>query len=111
MEIRTVGDIAVVVMVPRFDAYTAGDVEKVLKDQITKGTKNIIADFSNNEYIASAGLRVLLSTAKSLHNSGGQIVLFAMNPRVYEVFEMSGFTQIFKIFNSQKEALESLKST
>jgi anti-anti-sigma factor len=111
MKIKTVGDISITVIVPRFDAYTAGDVEKELKDQMAKGTRKIVADFSNNEYIASAGLRVLLSTAKSLHNSGGQIVLFAMKPRVYEVFEMSGFTQIFKIFNSQKEALESLKST
>jgi anti-anti-sigma factor len=109
MDIRTIGDISVAVIVPRFDAYTANDVETVLRDQIAKGTKKIILDFSQTEYIASAGLRVLLSAAKSLHNSGGQIVLFSMKPYVYEVFEISGFTQIFKIYASQQEALESLK--
>jgi anti-anti-sigma regulatory factor len=46
-------------MAHRFDAYTAGDAEKVLKDQIAKGTKKIIVDFSKTEYINSAGLRVL----------------------------------------------------
>ena len=109
METRIIGDISVAVIVPRFDAYTANDVERVIRDQIAKATKKIIVDFSGTEYIASAGLRVLLSAAKSLHNSGGQIVLFSMKPQVYEVFEISGFTQIFKICASQQEAIEGLK--
>jgi len=109
MEIKTIGDIVVAVMIPRFDAYTANDVETVFRDQIAKGTKKLIVDFSQTEYIASAGLRVLLSAAKSLQKSGGQIVLFSMKPYVYEVFEISGFTQIFKIYASQQEALASLK--
>jgi anti-anti-sigma factor len=109
MEIRTIGDVTAVAIMPRFDAYTASDVEMVLHDQIKKGTKKIIVDFSQTEYIASAGLRVLLSTAKSLKKSGGEIILFSMKPYVYEVFEISGFTQIFRICSSQQEALESLK--
>jgi anti-sigma B factor antagonist len=108
-ETRTVGDISVAVMVPRFDAYTANDVETGLRDQIAKGTKKIIVDFSQTEYIASAGLRVLLSVAKSLKNSGGRFALFSMKPQIYEVFDVTGFTQIFKIYASREEALDSLK--
>ena len=111
MELKTIGDVTAVVMVPRFDAYTANDVETTLKDQIAKGTKKIVVDFSQTEYIASAGLRVLLSIAKQLQKLSGQIVLFSMKPYVYEVFEISGFTQIFKICSSQQQALESLKSS
>jgi anti-anti-sigma factor len=109
MEIRTEGNTAIAVMVPRFDAYTANDVEAALRDLIVKGTKNIVCDFSQTEYVASAGLRVLLSSAKSLQRSGGQILLSSMKPYVHEVFEISGFTQIFKVFDSQKEALQTLK--
>ncbi len=109
MDVKTIGDISVAVVVPRFDAYTANDVETMLRDQMAKGTKKLILDFSQTEYVASAGLRVLLSAAKSLHSSGGQMVLFSMKPQVYEVFEISGFNQIFKIYASQQEALESLK--
>jgi anti-anti-sigma factor len=108
MEVKTEGDVTIVVIVPRFDAYTANDVEMVLRDLIAKGVKKLICDFSQTEYIASAGLRVLLSAAKSLQKSGGQIILVSMKPYVHEVFEISGFTQIFKICNSQKEALQSL---
>lgn len=109
METKTIDDICIITIMPRFDAYTANDIETILKTQITKGTKKIIADFSKTEYIASAGLRVLLSTAKKLNNNGGKIVLSTMKPQIHEVFEISGFTQIFKIYPSQKEALEDLK--
>ena len=109
MEIRTVGDVTETSIMPRFDAYTANDVEMVLQDLIAKGTKKIICDFSQTEYVSSAGLRVLLSAAKNLQKSNGQIVLFSMKPYVREVFEISGFTQIFKIYASQQEALASLK--
>jgi anti-anti-sigma factor len=108
MEIRTKDNATIVTMVPRFDAYTANEVEAVIKDLIVKGNKEIICDFSQTEYVASAGLRVILSSAKSLQSSGGHILLISMKPYVYEVFEISGFTQILKILNSEKEALQSL---
>ena len=111
MEIRKEGDVSIAVMVPRFDAYTANAVETVLRDLIANGAKKIVCDFSQTEYVASAGLRVLLAAAKSLQKSGGQILLVSMKPYVHEVFEISGFSQIFKIFASQKEALQSLNQS
>jgi len=108
MDVKTEGDITIAVIVPRFDAYTASEVETVLKDLIAKGTKKVICDFSQTDYVASAGLRVLLSSAKNLQKCGGQILMISMKPYVREVFEVSGFTQIFKVFNSQDEALQAL---
>jgi len=108
MDVKTEGDITIAVMVPRFDAYTASDVETTLKDLISKGAKKVICDFSQTDYVASAGLRVLLSSAKSLQKCGGQILMVSMKPYVHEVFEVSGFTRIFKVFDSQEEALQTL---
>ena len=79
METKTIGDITTAVIVPRFDAYTAGDVEISLRE-LLKNTKKLVLDFSHTEYIASAGLRVLLSVAKNLRNSNGQIALSSMKP-------------------------------
>ena len=108
MEIKTEGDITVAFIVPRFDAYTANEVDLALRELIVKGSKKIVCDFSQTDYVASAGLRVLLSSAKSLQKLGGQIVMASLKPYVHEVFEISGFTQLFKIYNSQSEALQSL---
>ena len=109
LEIQTQGDVTIVVLVHRFDAYSSNDIELALKDLISKGTRKLLCDFSQTDYVASAGLRVLLSVAKNLQKLGGQIALSSMKPYVHEIFEISGFTQIFKIFDSQKEALQSLK--
>jgi anti-anti-sigma factor len=109
MEIRTECDVTIAIMVARFDASNANDIEMVLQGLIAKGVKKLICNFSQTEYIASAGLRVLLSAAKSLQKSGGQILIVSMKPFVKEVFEISGFSQIFKVYASQNEALQSLK--
>jgi anti-anti-sigma factor len=111
METKTENDITIAFMVPRLDASNANSVEAEFRELLAKGTKKIICDFSQTDYVASAGLRVLLSTAKSLQKLGGQILLVSMKPYVFEVFEISGFTQIFKIFGSQKEALQILNKT
>ena len=109
MEIRTVNEVKVAVLVSRFDAYNAKEVETALKELIESGTKKILCDFSGTEYISSAGLRVLLTTTKSLQKTGGKIALCALKPYVREVFETAGFTQLFKIYESEKDALRELK--
>lgn len=109
MEIKTVDDVKIAAIVPRFDAYSAKEVEDALKEVIEGGAKKILCDFSQAEYISSAGLRVLLATAKSLQRSGGQIALCSLKPYVKEVFETAGFTQLFKIYDSEEAALEALK--
>ena len=109
MEVKIENDIAIACLMRRFDAYTANEVEAALKEATAKGAKKFVCDFSQTEYVASAGLRVLLSQAKNLQKTGGQIVMASMQPYVYEVFEISGFSQIFKVYKSNQEATEALK--
>ncbi len=111
MEVRTKDGAAIVTLMHRFDASTANDVEALLKDLIAKGNREIICNYSQTEYVSSAGLRVILSAAKSLKSVGGQILLASLKSYVLETFEISGFTQIFKIFDSEEEALQSLRQT
>jgi len=109
MEIQMVGDVGVAIFVKQLDAYTSRDAEAVLKDLIEKGIKRIVCDLSQTEYIASGGLRLLLSVAKNLQRLGGQLVLCSLRQYVKEVFDTAGFTQRFKIFGSSEEALLSLQ--
>jgi anti-anti-sigma factor len=109
VEVKAVADARVVVIMKRFDAYTAGSVETALK-QITTSAQKIVLDLSANEYLASAGLRVLLSTTKNLQKVGGKLVLCNIKPSVLEVFEISGLKKIFKMYDSVEAALEDLGS-
>ena len=109
METKKENGILTVTMLPRFDAYSAKEVEADLNEAIDNGADKILCDFSGTEYISSAGLRVLLATAKKLKKVGGEICLSALKPYVSEVFETAGFTPLFKIYDSEKEALTGMK--
>ena len=90
----------------RFDAHSAGDVEKELNLAISKGARKLLLDMDSVEYMSSAGLRILLAVAKKLKKEEGDIKLCSLKPYVKEVFDIAGFTQIFKIYNTTEEAIQ-----
>jgi anti-anti-sigma factor len=108
MEIKEIGEVKSVVMIPRFDAFVAKEIESEFIDMIEKGSSKILCDFSQTEYISSAGLRVLLVAAKKLQQNDGKLILCNMGSYVYEVFETSGFTKLFEVYNTEEQALQSL---
>jgi anti-anti-sigma factor len=108
IEIKSVGDAKIIFAPKRFDAYTASSVEAELTRLITEGARKIICDFSQTEYLASAGLRVLITASKSLQRVEGKMGLCAVKPYVLEVFEISGLNRIFKIYPTADVALHAL---
>lgn len=79
----------------RLDTATAPQLEAELKRSID-GVTSLIFDFSQLEYISSAGLRVLLSAQKVM-NKQGSMVIRNVNETVNEVFEVTGFVDILTI--------------
>ena len=70
----------------------AGKLRPVLKD----GVKNLVIDLKELDYVSSAGLRVLLSTRKTMDGQGEMFVRNA-NEAVMEVFKVTGFTNLLNI--------------
>ncbi len=108
MDTKTVNGITVVTLARRFDTDTAPGIEAALKELMEKGEKKIVCDFSSVEYINSTGLRVLLSAVKTMVKSNGVLAMCSLRPPVKNVFEIAGFTKIFRIFGSCEEALQAL---
>lgn len=79
----------------RLDTVTAPQLEKELKGSLD-GVKELILDFAKLDYISSAGLRVLNSTQKIMAKQGSMKVI-NVNDIVGEVFEITGFSEIFNI--------------
>ena len=57
----------------------------------------VTMDCSKLEYISSAGLGVLLKTQKRLMASKGKLRLAGVNRHLRDIFQYSGFDQIFEI--------------
>ena len=69
----------------------------------------LILDFEQVSYISSAGLRVLLVTAKTLQGNGAELSLCSLDDPIREVFGISGFDSIIPIHASRAEALAAVK--
>ena len=89
----------------RLDAVTAPEYEQQFTSLITAGETRFVVDFEKLEYISSAGLRVLLSTAKQTKAKNGHIHLANIGGAVKEVFDISGFGSIFPMHESVASAL------
>ncbi|MBQ3393272.1 MAG: STAS domain-containing protein [Lachnospiraceae bacterium] len=60
--------------------------------------KSLVLDAQNLSYISSAGLRVLLKYRKSL----GGLALNNVSDEIYEIFEVTGFSDILEISRKSK---------
>jgi anti-anti-sigma factor len=81
----------------KLSAATAGELEAALEPIIPEAVKGLVLDFKGVSYVASAGLRVLVSLQKKL--SAGAVPLSMVNvcEEVREVFEVTGLDEVFAI--------------
>lgn len=78
----------------RLDTNTSPDLEAALK---LDGVTNVVFDFTDLEYISSAGLRILLSTQKAMMACGGEMSVAHPNAMVSSVFDMTGLSSVLCI--------------
>ena len=81
-------------LIGQLDTTTAPMLEKEVS--VLDGLKDIVFDFSELEYISSAGLRVLLVVYKSKPADANMTIKNA-NDEVLEVFEITGLIDVFNI--------------
>ncbi len=94
----------------RIDQSSADTFQSALVPHLASCTKNgapLVLDFSGIDYISSVGLRVLMLAARQVKAQDGRIAIAALQPVVKEVFEISRFNLVLKVFDSVKAASES----
>lgn len=78
-----------------FDTAAAIEAEKVLQPLYKGQGKDIVIDCTQLEYIASSGLRILLSILKGAKANGNKVTLRNVNDDIKNVFKMTGFINLF----------------
>lgn len=89
----------------KLDTGTCPDAEVLLKKTLDDGAKKLLIDFDKLDFVSSAGLRVLLFTAKRLGSNGGELRICGLNETINEIFEISGFDTILNVFGTKQDAL------
>ncbi len=78
------------------DTAAAVEAEEVLKPLYQSNGKDVIIDCTELEYIASSGLRILLSILKGAKASGSKVVMRGVNDDIKNVFKLTGFINLFE---------------
>lgn len=102
---KTTGEVVVLELDGRLDSNTSKVLEDKVMDILAKGRRKLLMDFHGVDYINSTGLRVLLLALQQLKKNQGRLVLCSIKDYMKEVFEISGYTEIFPIYGDQTEAL------
>ena len=104
---KKIGDVTIITLDGSIDAMTAPKITEYIQVLVAKGNVKLVSDLSAVDYTSSAGLRVLLGAIKETRAQSGDMRLAGVQPDVLKVLNLSGFTNILKIFDSIDSALES----
>jgi anti-sigma B factor antagonist len=98
MQIKTNidGRKATIYLAGMLTVQTAPDLNSAL-GELGEGVDELVIDLSETEYIASAGLRVLVTADKMMSGRKGSLLLSHPNDSVVEIFEMTGLSDVFEI--------------
>ena len=92
----------------KMNTEASPDAEKYISALLDEGAIKILLNLEHLDFVASTGLRVILSTGKKLTKIGGKLMICNPNLTVMDVLKMSGFTTMFKVYESEEEALTNL---
>lgn len=79
------------------DNAASSQAERSLAPVFDRTDCDVVIDCTEMQYISSSGLRLLLNVFKHTRSNGHAAILKGMNDEVKEVFELSGFLQLFKV--------------
>jgi anti-sigma B factor antagonist len=97
----------------RLDATTSPQLKQEIDALFNEGRYRIVLDASNLEYVSSPGLRVLIEARKRARDwkitdlEGGDVRIANLPPRIKEVFDLTGFTSLFDLFDDTTDAVGS----
>ena len=86
----------VATLIGEMDTAAALEAEEVLKPLYRSNGKDVIIDCTDLEYIASSGLRILLSILKGAKACGSKVVMRGVNDDIKSVFKLTGFISLFE---------------
>jgi anti-anti-sigma factor len=91
------------------DTYNSASFQKRVTRAIEGGYNKLIFDCGGLNYVSSTGIGSFTSFLKTLKSAGGDLVLLDVQPKVYEVFQLLGFSQFFNIRDKAEDALNYFK--
>lgn len=91
------------------DTYNSADFQREVNKLIDNGFVKILFNCSELNYVSSTGIGAFTSFLKTVKQKNGDLVLSFLQPKVFEVFQLLGFSKFFNITNSIEEGKKILQ--
>ncbi len=92
------------------DTYNSNFFQKKITKIVESGFVNLVFNCSALNYVSSTGIGSFTAFLKMLKPNGGDIVLLEIQPKVYEVFQLLGFSQFFNIKDTSEDAINYFRN-
>ena len=104
LEVAERNKFAVLSVTGEVDVYTAPKFRERLIELVGQGKHHIVVDLEGVDFLDSTGLGVLVGGLKRLRSHNGDLVLVCTQSRILKVFEITGLTKVFSIYESVEAA-------
>jgi anti-sigma B factor antagonist len=108
IRVREVDGVAIVEPSGFINAHTVKHFETTLEDLVGTGKYSILLKCTDLNYISSAGLGAIMGQIETVRENGGDIMLSDLQRSVFLIFDTLGFTQLYRVFESEADALQAV---
>ncbi len=110
VQVSDIGGLTRVALMGRLDTAGATRIETSLTAKVVPVGRAAIVDLSGVSFLASLGIRLLISLARALSGRGVKLVLFGAQPPVAEVIETAGLGDLIPLTVSESDAVALAKA-
>lgn len=103
--IETAGEVLVVGVVGQLVVGNRQEFKQTVTDEVERGARRILIDFSETGYVDSSGLGALVSINKRVREAGGEMRLASLNEDMRTLFELTRLDTLFKLYATRADAL------
>lgn len=96
-------DTAVIKAIGSVDSSTVQAIETQIQGLVSQGSRRLVIDCSEVEFVSSAGIGIFLGTAAQLRGAGGDLLFMKLPPHVEELFDIINLKSFFTVIGSLDE--------
>ncbi len=86
-------------------------LRELIRDQLTKGNKNLLLNLAEVTYIDSSGIGELVSAFTAVSNQGGQLKLLNLTKKVHDLLQITKLYTVFDVHDDETRAIGSFGKT
>jgi anti-sigma B factor antagonist len=105
--IKKQGEVCVVDVEGQLIVGNRQELKQKVLDEVERGERKFLVDFTRTGYIDSSGLGVLVSLSKKIREMGGELRLSSLNEDLRTLFELTKLDTLFQIADSKERGLQS----